>query len=72
MTGTSIFDPVLCETLVNWFCPKGGKVIDPFAGGSVRGLISVLLGNEYTGIDLSTKQIEANFENYEAIALDKR
>lgn len=68
LTGTSIFDPVLCETLVNWFCPKGGKVIDPFAGGSVRGLISVLLGNEYTGIDLSTKQIEANFENYEAIA----
>ena len=66
--GTSIFDPVLCETLINWFCPKGGKVLDPFAGGSVRGLISVLLGNEYTGIDLSEKQIKANIENYKAIA----
>lgn len=68
LTGTSIFDPVLCETLINWYCPKGGKVLDPFAGGSVRGLISVLLGNEYTGIDLSEKQIKANIENYKAIA----
>lgn len=68
LTGTSIFDPVLTEILLNWFCPKGGKVLDPFAGGSVRGLISVLLGNEYTGIDLSKKQIEANIENYNAIS----
>lgn len=68
LTGTSIFDPVLCETLINWFCPRGGKVIDPFAGGSVRGLISVLMGNEYTGIDLSKKQIEANYENFNEIS----
>ena len=68
MTGTSIFDPVLCEVLINWFCPPNGKVLDPFAGGSVRGLVSVLLGNEYTGIDLSEKQIKANIKNYKAIA----
>lgn len=68
LTGTSIFDPVLCEILINWFCPAGGKVLDPFAGGSVRGLVSVLLGNEYTGIDLSEKQIKANIKNYKAIA----
>lgn len=68
LTGTSIFDPVLCEILINWFCPVGGKVLDPFAGGSVRGLVSVLLGNEYTGVDLSEKQIKANVKNYKAIA----
>lgn len=68
LTGTSIFDPVLCEILINWFCPVGGKVLDPFAGGSVRGLVSVLLGNDYTGIDLSEKQIKANIKNYKAIA----
>lgn len=67
LTGTSIFDPVLCEVLLNWFCPAGGKVIDPFAGGSVRGLVSVLLGNEYTGVDLSAKQIKANIKNFKAI-----
>lgn len=68
LTGTSIFDPVLCEILINWFCPAGGKILDPFAGGSVRGLVSVLLGNEYTGVDLSEKQIKANWKNYKAIA----
>ena len=68
LTGTSIFDPVLCEILIHWFCPSGGKVLDPFAGGSVRGLVSVLMGNEYTGIDLSDKQIKANIDNYRAIA----
>lgn len=68
LTGTSIFDPVLCEVLISWFCPDGGKILDPFAGGSVRGLVSVLLGNEYTGIDLSERQIKANKKNYKAIA----
>lgn len=68
LTGTSIFDPVLCEVLISWFCPPGGKVLDPFAGGSVRGLVSVLMGNEYTGIDLSEKQIKANKANYAKIA----
>lgn len=68
LTGTSIFDPVLCEVLINWFCPVGGKILDPFAGGSVRGLVSVLLGNQYTGVDLSERQIQANIKNYNALA----
>lgn len=68
LTGTSIFDPVLAEVLLTWFCPHGGKVLDPFAGGSVRGLVSTMLGNDYTGIDLSQKQVEANNDNYNEIA----
>ena len=70
LTGTSIFDPVLTEILINWFCPAGGKVLDPFAGGSVRGLISVLMGNEYTGIDLREEQIEANYKNFNDLKTD--
>ena len=68
LTGTSIFDPVLAEILLRWFCPKAGHVLDPFAGGSVRGLVSTMLGNDYTGIDLSQKQIDANLENYDALS----
>lgn len=60
MAGTSIFDPVLCETLYHWFCPPSGKIIDPFAGGSVRGMIASFLEREYTGVDISKTQIEAN------------
>ena len=67
MTGTSIFDPVLSEILLRWFCPAGAKVLDCFAGGSVRGIVTAMLGNEYTGVDLSAKQIAANISNFEAL-----
>lgn len=67
INGTSIFDPFLCEILYNWFCPTNGKVIDPFAGGSVRGLVASFLGLNYTGIDLSKQQIEANYNGYETV-----
>lgn len=59
-SGTSIFDPVLCEAVYTWFCPPGGKVLDPFAGGSVRGIVASILGRRYTGVDLSARQIAAN------------
>jgi len=59
-TNVSIFDPVLCELMYEWFSPMGGKVLDPFAGGSVRGIVAEEMGRKYTGIDLSEKQIEAN------------
>ena len=64
LTGTSIFDPVLCEIIINWFSAKGGKILDPFAGGSVRGIVSSYLQREYYGNDLSEEQIEANIDEY--------
>ena len=39
-SGTSVFDPVLCEVAYRWFSPPGGHVLDPFAGGSVRGILA--------------------------------
>lgn len=59
-TGTLIFDPVLCELVYRWFCPKGGIILDPFAGGSVRGIVAAYLGYEYVGIELRQEQVEAN------------
>ncbi len=61
-TGTSIFDPVLCELAYRWFCPPDGIILDPFAGGSVRGIVASKLGRRYVGIDLSAEQIAANRE----------
>lgn len=60
INGTSIFDPVLCELAYRWFCPPGGVILDPFAGGSVRGIVASRLGREYHGIDLRAEQVEAN------------
>ena len=66
-SGTSIFDPVLCELSYRWFCPAGGSILDPFAGGSVRGIVAAQLGFTYTGIDLSARQIAANEAQAETI-----
>lgn len=59
-TGTSIFDPVLCEIAYRWFSPKGGTVLDPFAGGSVRGIVAAKVGRQYVGNALRAEQVEAN------------
>jgi hypothetical protein len=58
----SIFDPVLTELVYRWFCPPEGVILDPFAGGSVRGIVASRLGFRYVGVDLSEKQIDANRE----------
>ena len=62
--GSSVFDPVLCELCYRWFCPPGGTVLDPFAGGSVRGIVAATLGRPYVGIDLSGEQLEENEEQW--------
>lgn len=69
-TGSSIFDPVLCEAVYTWFTSAGGHVLDMFAGGSVRGIVSSTLGRPYTGIDLSARQIEANIQQGKDIVPD--
>ena len=59
---TSIFDPALSEVLYNWFCPDNGHILDPFAGGSVRGIVANYLNYHYTGIDIRQEQIDSNRE----------
>ena len=59
-SGTSIFDPVLCEIAYRWFSPVGGLILDPFAGGSVRGVVASKLGRQYIGHELRPEQVEAN------------
>ena len=65
---TSIFDPCLCEIAYRWFCPDGGTILDPFAGGSVRGVVASLLGYQYHGIELRQEQVDANREQAAAIS----
>jgi len=70
LTGTSIFDPVLCEIAYRWFSPPTGSILDPFAGGSVRGIVAAYLGRKYTGIDLRPEQVTANQEQAQTIVPD--
>lgn len=64
---TSVFDPALCEAAYRWFCPPAGQVVDPFAGGSVRGIVAAMLGMNYWGCDLRQEQIDANREQTQLI-----
>jgi len=69
-TDSSIFDPVLCELSYKWFNIPNGKILDPFAGGSVRGIVAAKLGFEYLGNDLSERQIKANRINAKEVLTD--
>lgn len=60
--GISIFDPALAELIYTWFCVENGLILDPFAGGSVRGIVANYLGYKYTGIDIRKEQVESNRE----------
>lgn len=63
----SIFDPVLAEIACRWFSAPGGRVLDPFAGGSVRGVVAAHTGRAYTGIDIRPEQVDANYRNWSEI-----
>lgn len=69
-TGTSIFDPVLCELAYTWFAPVGGVVLDPFAGGSVRGIVASKLKRQYIGHELRQEQVTANRQQADDICTD--
>lgn len=59
---TSIFDPVVCELCYTWWARAGRVVLDPFAGGSVRGIVASVLGLKYYGIELRADQVKSNRE----------
>lgn len=63
----STFDPYLCELMYRWFSVDGSTVLDPFAGGVVRGAVAAILGRNYFGIDLSPEQVTADIEQYASI-----
>lgn len=67
--GTSIFDPMLTECMVRWHTPEDSPshILDPFAGGSVRGIVSGILGRAYTGVELRGAQVEANRSQVEPV-----
>jgi len=64
---TSIFDPVICELMYKWFNIENGSILDPFSGGSVRGVVASFLGYDYYGIDLRKEQIYENIKQFEEL-----
>ena len=65
--GISKYNNAQCEYLYNLFSASGDVVLDPFAGGSVRGVVASLKGRSYFGFDVRLEQLEVNARQYQAI-----
>lgn len=66
----SVFDPVLSELCYAWFSPANGTVLDPFAGGSVRGIVATMMGRRYVGFDIRAEQVAENDAQAQLICPD--
>lgn len=67
--GTSSFNPVICEVVYRWFLPKDKhRILDPFAGGIVRGAVASILKHEYTGFDVNLMQVDSNYAEYAKVS----
>ncbi len=70
-TGTSsIFPAPLVEwILLRYGGDPGGRVLDAFAGGPPRGLVSTIMGFRYTGVELRQEQINEDLAVLKSIGL---
>lgn len=53
----SVFDPYLSYIMTAWYCPPGGMVLDPFAGGPIRAVAADMCGASYYGVDICEEQV---------------
>lgn len=60
--GTSLFDPVLAEIVMRWFCPPDGCILDPFGGEQTKGIVAGVLGLTYRGCEIRPEQVALNSE----------
>ena len=70
-TGTnSVFPAPLVEwILLRYGGPPGSRILDAFAGGPPRGLVSSVMGYHYTGFDIRQEQIDENLHLFKELGL---
>jgi len=51
------FPTALVRRLVSALCPRGGLVVDPYAGSCTTGVSSLLEGRNFQGCDIDTKYL---------------
>lgn len=49
----SEFNPMVAERIVRYWSEPGELIIDPFGGRSTRGVVSIVLGRNYQGYEVS-------------------
>ena len=73
-TGThSVFAAPLMEWIIlRYGGPRGGTVLDAFAGGPVRGVVTAIMGHEYHGVEIRQEQIDENRAVLDRLGLDAK
>lgn len=67
----SVFPAPLMEwILVRYGGPIGGKVLDAFAGGPVRAVVSAIMGMHYHGVEIRQEQIDENLAVVSKLGLE--
>lgn len=67
----SVFPAPLVEwILLRYGGQPGGRILDAFAGGAVRGMVSSVMGYAYTGVEIRLNQIHENQEVLKALNLE--
>ena len=54
----AVFPEKLIEPCVLAGCPKGGVVLDPFAGSGTTGVVALKNGRRFLGIELNEDYVE--------------
>lgn len=66
----SVFPAPLMEMIITRYAgPKGSHILDAFAGGPPRGLVSSIMGHRYTGYEIRQEQIDENEKVLKSLAL---
>jgi DNA modification methylase len=66
----SVFPAPLVEwILLRYGGPPGSSILDAFAGGPVRAVVSTIMGFKYLGFDIRQEQIDENNRTLEKLAL---
>ncbi len=66
----SVFPAPLVEwILLRYGGPPGGRILDAFAGGPVRAVVSTIMGYSYCGFEIRQEQIDENIKALEKLGL---
>lgn len=67
----AMYPETLVEPLIKAGCPKGGVVLDPFAGSGTTGAVAEVLGRNSILIEISTEYVEIINERFKPKNLEK-
>jgi DNA modification methylase len=61
---SATFPVKLADTLIRYFCPEGGRVVDPFGGWSTVGYAAEQAGYKWATCDMNWEYVRSSIERF--------